>query len=224
MRIRPLATLVSTLVSVAASSVTADTAKPKPAPKAPTTGFWKVLVQPNAKWTLHIHGETEPSESSDFHPGPITIETYDVRKVGDADVARLRWRRGMDSSESALSGTHAPPLDQFAVTSAGLYILRAEMDDKKIAEVLKGKPSRSDPPKPYKGTTVNEGRYLEIRDDLVCIGQGPTPGESPCEDTCDGGICISATDGIVRLEGNWAPDMFDYVQVKPNKKRKTKKK
>jgi hypothetical protein len=181
---------------------------------APGKGFWKVLVQPKAKWTLYMFGETEPKRSSDYNPEPITIETYDVRKIGDADVARLRWRQGKDSTESALSGTHAPPLDQFAVTEAGLYLLTAEMDDQKIAEVLKGKPSRSDPPKPYKGTKLNEGRYLEIRDGLVCIGQGPAPGEPECEDTCDGGICISATDGIVRLEGNWAPSMFDYMQVK----------
>ena len=62
---------------------------------------------------------------------------------------------------------------------------------------------------------AKHGRYLELRGGLVCLGQGPTPGEPPCEDTCDGDVCISATDGIVRLEGTWAPDMFDYGQVKP---------
>lgn len=190
--------------------------KPRPAAKTepqPGKGFWKVLVQPHAKWTLYMFGEIEPARDSDHHPPPITIETYDVRKVGDADVARLRWRQG-DSTESALAFTHAPRLDQFAVTPAGLYLLNADMDDAQIAEALQGKPSRSDPPKPYKGTKLNEGRYLEIRDGMVCLGQGPTPDAPDCEDTCDGDVCISATDGIVRLEGNWAPDMFDYMAVK----------
>ena len=177
----------------------------------PGKGFWKVLVQPNAKWTLYFFTEVEGGPDNSPHPGPITVETYDVRKIGDADVARLRWTQG-ENKESPLVGTQAPPLDQFAVTSAGLYILKADMTDAQIAEVLKGKPSRSDPPKPYVGTKLNQGRFLQIRDDLVCMGEGPTPGAPQCEDTCEGSVCISATDGIVRLEGNWAPDMFDYVQ------------
>ncbi len=192
---------------------TAD-AKPKKSAKhepAPGKGFWRVLVQKGAKWTLRM--EAEGDMSSDYHPQPITIETYDVRRVGDADVARLRWRQG-DGDDSPLAGTHAPPLDQFAVTAQGLYLLSADMDDAKIAAALKGKPARSDPPKPYKGTKLNEGRFLEIRDGLVCMGQGPTPDDPPCDDVCEGAVCISATDGIVRLEGNWAPQMFDYAQAK----------
>lgn len=195
-------------------------AKRKPAATSthgPGKGFWKVLVQPKAKWTLYyfteVEGEGRPDDSP--HPGPITVETYDVRKIGDADVARLRWTQG-DSKDSPLIGTQAPSLDQFAVTSAGLYILKAEMTDAQIAEALKGKPSRSDPPKPYAGTKLNQGRFLRLRDDLVCMGEGPTPGAPDCEDVCEGAVCISATDGIVRLEGNWAPDMFDYEQ-KPKK-------
>ena len=208
--------LASALV---ASVVATAGAKPKSKPKTtaappPAKGFWKILVQPNAKWTLYMLGDTGPASGSEFHPEPITIETYDVRKVGAADVARLRWRQGADSTDSPLSGTHAPRLDQFAVTADGLYILTADMDDAAITKALTGKPSRSDPPKPYKGSKLNEGRYLELRDGLVCIGQGPDPGEPACEDTCDGDICISATDGIVRVDGNWAPDMFDYAQAK----------
>jgi hypothetical protein len=228
MHLRTAWSITFTIVVMAASGASADKARPKRAKAKITTraepppgkGFWKVLVQPNAKWKLYLFGETQPRPDSDFHPEPITIETYDVRKVGDADVARVRWRQGADSTESALAGTHAPPLDQFAVTPAGLYILTEDMDDARIAEALKGKPSRSDPPKPYKATKRNEGRYLEIRDGLVCMGEGPAPEEPPCEDICGGEVCISATDGIVRLEGNWAPDMFDYIQVKAPAKQK----
>src|SRR5262245_4709583 len=93
-------------VALAVSSVSADPAKPKPPKKAkattksgptPPKGFWKVLVQPKAKWTVAFFGGEKPIDASDYHPEPITIETYDVRKVGTADVARLRWRQGKDS-------------------------------------------------------------------------------------------------------------------------------
>jgi hypothetical protein len=212
MRMRTGSWITVVMIAIAAA---AAAAKPKAAKVAtpPAKGFWKVLVQPNAKWTLYKFGEVAP-KASDEPSEPITIETYDVRKVGDADVARLRWRHGADATQSALAGTNAPRLDQVAVTAAGLYLLTADMDDAKVAEALHGKPSRSDPPRPYKGTKLNQGRYLEVRDDLVCLGQGPAPGDPPCEDTCDGSVCISATDGIVRLEGNWAPSMAEYVQVK----------
>lgn len=52
----------------------------------------------------------------------------------------------------------------------------------------------------------------------MCTGQGSTPGELECEDRCDGDICIPATDGILRVEGNWAPQMFGYMQVKPGRR------
>lgn len=200
------------VVALVASQASGDSpkAKPhrhkpaaaKPAAKALGKGFWNVLVQPHAKWVLE-----QEIDDPDDHAPPITVETYDVRKVGSADVARLRWRQG--SNDAAINTSM---LDQIAVTPSGLYILTSDMDDAKIAERLKGKPSRSDPPKPYTGTKLNQGRYLEIRDDLVCMGEGPLPDDPPCEDTCFGEVCISATAGIVRLDGNWAPNMEPYAQ------------
>jgi hypothetical protein len=144
------------------------------------------------KWVLH---ET----TSDGTLTTLTIETYDVRKVGKADVARLRWK--VDDKEIEPTA----PLSQVAVTDAGLYLLWAAQDDAKVGDALKKSPSRSDPPKPYDGTKLNEGRYLHLRDGLVCLGQGPRPGDGDCPDTCDGWVCISATDGIVEVAGNWSP-------------------
>ena len=159
-------------------------------PKKPGKGFWKVLVQKGSKWVLH---ETVGEKAT------LTIETYDVRKVGKADVARLRWT--VDKHEFEPSA----PLTQIAVTDAGAYLLWAAQDDAKVAEALKKPPSRSDPPKEYAGTKLNEGRYLKIRDGLVCMGQGPEPDAGECPDTCDGWVCISPTDGIVEVAGNWSP-------------------
>ena len=170
-------------------------------PKTPGKGFWKVLVQKGAKWVLH-------ESTAEGKPATLTIETYDVRKVGKANVARLRWTvKSGDTHEFEPSA----PLTQIAVTDDGAYLLWAAQDDAKVSEALKKKPSRSDPPKPYKGTKLNEGRYLDIRDGLVCMGQGPTPDAGECPDTCDGWICISPSDGIVEVAGNWSPgvSMFD---------------
>jgi len=167
-------------------------------------GFWKILVKPNAVWTLN---ETIGEDAK----GVITVETYDVRKIGKADVARLRWTLKNGSTKEDIGG-HDGRYTQVAVTDAGLYIMEASMDDKSVEKALAGKPSRSDPPKPYEGTKQNNGRYLMIMDGLVCLGQGPLPGAGDCPDTCDGTMCISPTDGVVTLYGNWAPGVSIFAQ------------
>jgi hypothetical protein len=194
------------LVFLVATSVHAQKPSPSPAPR----GFWKVLVTPKAKWTLV---DTIGEKKS---PGRIVVETYDVRKVGAADVARLRWTRiwgpAKDDREDYGSSGEGR-YTQVAVTPAGLYILSADMDDAKIAEALKRKPSRSDPPKAYKSSKQNEGRYLRVEgDDLVCMGYEPLPGAPDCADTCEGEACYSSTRGPVKLSGTWAPDMGIYAQ------------
>ncbi len=72
------------------------------APKTPGKGFWKILVKPGAKWTLYDwFDELAVKGGEKREIGTLTIETYDVRKIGDADVARLRWRQN-GSDEDAL--------------------------------------------------------------------------------------------------------------------------
>jgi hypothetical protein len=168
---------------------------------SPGKGFWRILVKPNAKWVLK-------QKNADKNPNTITVETYDVRKVGKADVARLRWTYNGEGGKQDLSGQPGK-LDQVAVTDAGLYLLTADMDDKKIAKALEGKPSRSDPPKPYKGTTENQGRYLNVNGGSVCIGEGPLPGAGDCEDVCFAELCMS-DQGIDILQGRWAPNFEIY--------------
>ena len=169
--------------------------------KKPGKGFWKILVTPNAKWVLH---------GAD-HKGTITVETYDVRKVGGASVARLRWsyKLGEDTRDI---GSADSTFTQVAVTNEGLYLSSADLDDAEVSARLKKKPSRSDPPKPYKGTNRNDGRYLTIKGDLVCLGSGPSPGDGDCDDVCYGELCISATDGIVTLDGTWSPSVDHFGQ------------
>jgi hypothetical protein len=166
-------------------------------------GFWKVLVTPKAHWVLH-------STNADGGISTITVETYDVRKVGSADVARLRWTfRGATDDEARDFSGQEGAFAQVAVTPAGLYLLDKDDDDAKIAKALGGKPSRSDPPKPYAGTTRNHGRYVTIEDGKVCMGTGPEPGAGDCPDTCDGAVCMT-TAGIVEIFGTYAPDQDIY--------------
>ncbi len=171
----------------------------------PGKDFWKILTKP-AKWVLADTSAEEKDRS-------VTFEIYDARKVGDADVARIRiterWGPGKTDMND-VSGTALPV--QVAVTAKGLYFLNDTKDDAKITAVLAGKPTRSSPPKAYKGTKVNNGRYLHVEGDVVCMGEEPLPGAGMCADICEGEVCISATDGVVSLHGTFSPNHDDYAQ------------
>ncbi len=197
------------VLAFAAAGALADAKKPK-TPKqkvVPGKEFWKILVKPNAKWVLKDSDEKTGKES-------IIIETYDVRKVGDADVARIRWTYiAVDGTKQDIGATESGKPTQVAVTAKGLFLLNKENDDAKVAERLKGKPSRSSPPKGYGGTKKNQGRYLAINDEgIVCMGEAPTEKDFQCEDVCDAWICISATAGITELAHRWAPGERQFDQ------------
>lgn len=185
-------------------------AKPK---KKPSKDFWKVLVKPGAKWKLDNTTIDDPK-----YKNSILVETYDVRKVGDADVARIRWTHVQaDGSKVDIGDTANGKPTQVAVTDKGLFLLNATNDDAKVAERLKEKPSRSTPPKAYEGNKKNGGRYLSISDDgVVCMGEAPRSPDQ-CEDTCDGWVCISETDGVTEVSGTMAPNL-DHFASKPPKK------
>ena len=172
-------------------------------------GFWKVLVTPKAHWVLHRTDDMDITAT-------VTAETYDVRKVGNADVARLRWTfASADPAQERDISDQDGLFTQVAVTPAGLYLLDKSDDDAKILKVLAGKPSRSDPPKPYAGTKRNHGRYLTIDKGVVCMGTGPEPGAGDCPDTCDGAVCMTSS-GIVGVFGTYAPDEAIYASDEYN--------
>jgi len=174
--------------------------------KRPAKGFWKILVKPNAKWVL----VEDTSDAKERGRHVITAETYDVHKVGNADVARIRWTSTYDGKKVDDLGNL---ITHVAVTKKGLYFLDDKDDDAKISKILKAKkPSRTDPPKPYKGTKRNKGRYQDVRNGQVCIGQGPMPDAGPCDDVCEGEMCIDPVDGIVELSGTWAPNYSTFKQ------------
>jgi hypothetical protein len=167
--------------------------------KRPGKDFWKVLVTPKAKWVLH---EANPSDAI-AKSATVTVTTYDVRTIGNAQVARIRWTHSDSTSESTFGGSAILPT-QVAVTRAGLYLLDADMDDAAVAVALEKKPARSSPPKPYKGTKRNGGRYLTVRGAEVCMGWAKLAADGPCEDVCESEVCFDAA-GITSITGFEAP-------------------
>ena len=98
------------------------------------------------------------------------------------------------------------------MTSAGVYLLNADMDDAKVSAALKGKPARSDPPKEYRGGKQNHGRYRRFEGGSTCMGEEPLPGDGPCADVCEAEVCISPTDGVISISGLAAPSYSTWSQ------------
>lgn len=98
------------------------------------------------------------------------------------------------------------------MTRAGLYLLDEAMDDIAVAKALKKRPARSSPPKPYKGTRRNGGRYLKIYGAQVCVGQARLAADGPCEDVCETEVCFSATKGVTEITGYDAPGEMIWKQ------------
>lgn len=175
--------------------------------KKPGKDFWNILVTPKAKWTLRDPAADDAARKA----ATVTVETYDVRTIGKAQVARLRWTHKHDTGEITFGGGLLQPT-QVAVTRDGLYLLDAAMDDAAVANALKKKPARSSPPKAYKGTKQNGGRYLKIYGADVCIGQARLAADGPCEDVCETEVCFSATKGVTEITGYDAPGEMIWKQ------------
>jgi hypothetical protein len=173
-----------------------------PVPASPK-GVWRSLVKPKARFELPLV-DAGPEDS-------VFVETYDVRKVGEADVARLRYRyaKGHDPKDGKPNPTWAT---QIAVTAAGVWFLDAKLDDAAVTAALAKSPSEPDSPKPYRATRQNGGRSLSIEDTkggaIVCLRQDADLG---CKDACAEEVCVSPQAGIVRLGGNIAPGKQMYV-------------
>lgn len=142
----------------------------------------------------------------------VVVETYDVRSVGPARVGRLRWTYVSPGEKSSLEQCGFGCPRRVGVTAAGLYFLDEDASDAQILEAIKGPPDRSEPPRPYRATRRNEGRYLRFDGQRVCMGEEPLPGAEECEDTCVAEVCISGTAGVVQLSGTWAPSFGIFTQ------------
>ena len=104
-----------------------------------------------------------------------------------------------------------PDPRRVAVTSAGIYFLDEDASDALILERLKRPPDRSEPPRSYRATKKNHGRYLKFDGARACMGEEPPPG-GDCDDVCGAEVCFSAEAGVVELSGTWAPDSSIFAQ------------
>jgi hypothetical protein len=201
--------LVVALLLSAPVAFASETAAPALSAASPQKGFWKVLVKPNARWVLPNTITKDPKDT-------LVVETYDVRKVRDADVARPRVTH--TTKDGKTDATNQLPFSQVALTEAGIYLLNALDDDAAVLAALKHKPSRSNPPREYGPTSRNSGRYLSFErrgvSTLVCTGYQPLPDAGECEDTCFGSVCISAEEGVVKVDGTYAPDNDAFEAAK----------
>lgn len=177
---------------------------------AAPAGFWRVLVQPNATWRLAeiSGGDDEPTE--------IVVETVEVRRVGDAEVARLRWTHRFPGGEADAADQGLP--GQVAVTPAGVWFLGGDLDDERVAAALAANPpSQPDPPVEVKRQSRADGDYVTLRatregERVVCVGEEPGPGSGDCDDICHAELCVAERGGVVSVEGLWAPGEAIFVQ------------
>ncbi len=170
-------------------------------------GVWQPLVQAHARWLLRDTGTVQNADT-------IAVETYDVRKIGGADVARLRWvlqqgTRHRDVGASLAGGRFT----QLAVTPRGLYLLSASMDDAKVARALAAAPTWRDPPDAVEPASSGDGSFVRVdRSGLVCVGhvaaEGACDGETGL---CEGELCVDAG-GVARIAGSWAPGNATFAR------------
>lgn len=171
-------------------------------------------MQPKQQWVLHDTSSGTPKRV-------IVVETYDTHQVGGVSVARLRWTAkedlGGDAKDASNVGAEdGPSFTHLAVTDRGLYILRENADDAAIAKQVQGKPSRPEPPRAFKGTKKNQGRFLNLHKQadgpVICVGYGPESDAAGCDSVCVAEMCLSPTKGVVQLSGKVTPDFGTFTQ------------
>jgi hypothetical protein len=224
-RLVPLAAFLAFLTpSMASAATPAKPAKapaPAPAPaaaaKASAASVWEPLVAPGARFVLlgAPPAASAAALSTSVTPGPrIVVESYDVRVVHGAKVARLRWVVEDNGARSPM-GNSLPT--QIAVTKKGAWLLTERLDDKGVAAALAHKPTFADPPRPIE----NDDGYVRrektaISADAVCIGIG-TPPPKPCPaGICHAEYCLAPGIGLVSMSGNYTPSAGAFVAPRPS--------
>ncbi|MDI3288727.1 hypothetical protein [Polyangium sp. 15x6] len=170
---------------------------------------WGPLVRRGACWTLLNHTKGAPD-----YDDTLLVMPWNVRKVGKADVAQLKYTLGRNSS------AHESPDDvlpkQVAVTDQGVWFLPADADDAAITAALRKPPTHAAKPKTFEPT--QENGYTFVREaktsggPIVCAGHAIPPAQGNCGDKCNAMVCFSASNGVVIVEGTAAPASGVYAQ------------
>jgi hypothetical protein len=193
--------LLPLLLLVASAADAAPRKKPAAATpagvvkEAKASSVWEPLVVANARFVLH-GGEGESAR--------IIVESYDVRTVKGAKVARLRWVVEEGGARSPM-GNSLPT--QIAVTKKGAWLLTDRLDDKAVGEALRGKPTFTDPPR----AGHSDDGYVRKDGEAVCVGIG-TPPETPCPaGVCHAEYCLEPGVGLTSMSGNYTPSAGKFA-------------
>lgn len=167
---------------------------------------WRSLVQPNARWVLQSTSGT----------GRLRIEVYDVRTVGAAAVARLRWLRAEPGKPEEEAGGGGPPwhsIQHVAITTRGLFILSPQTSLRELDRILARKPdypsilttrerNQKDSVFFTKAKSATEG----------CVGYYS---RTECAtESCYATLCVDAERGITFASGAYSPDGGDYAGLR----------
>jgi hypothetical protein len=167
--------------------------------------FWHVLAQPGSCWSI-VPAEGDPARD-------IVIEAYDARRVGDADVARLRVTYNGPSGPEDLSERDPWP-QQVAVGAKGVWFVPKKADDKAIDAAMSKPATHLLTPRPAEPAKANKWRFLRKgtspKGEVACIGYEIPKGE--CTEACMASVCVSHTGGIVLAEGAATPTGGAFAQ------------
>jgi hypothetical protein len=171
-------------------------------------GLWQPLVAASTTWKLiNYNIRTEPNEDD-----AVIVTNYDLRRVGSAAVARLRWKTS--GGEDVGDGEHLP--QQVAVSGNKVWFLPLNAEDAAVSQALARKPTFVDPPAEVHPTRKNKWRWVHTSSGkngpITCVGHYQPQGDD-CEDTCAGMVCFSAKYGVVAVEGTSSPN-FEYYALK----------
>lgn len=196
-------TIIRSAILVLAAGAIAAARTPPPKPASAPAGAFRPLVQPNAKWTL-----LGPNGMK------IVVENHDVRKIGAADTARLRYTVIVPGKKPAELDAGAPR--RVAVSPTGAWLFAASDDDAKIAAALAKPPQFTDPPQLVKPSRSKNGDYVNLihlqKGDKICVGRAPPPG-TPCGDICFAELCLNPRDGLVEMGGTYTPNQESFTQA-----------
>lgn len=187
---------------------------PKPAAVATADSLWLSVLAKETTWKLpNTLGDSE----EDY--GQVEITLHNRREHRGTVIAELSGTYFVGGKEA-----NASPELPGLIVADGKHALvhyygseHDERSDEEWVQALKREPSHEDPPKKFIEYDEYSSTYLEIREHkkgaLYCMAEGPPDDDDfMCDDTCFATLCFSKVDGIVVLDGTWAPEDIPFAQ------------
>jgi hypothetical protein len=192
--------------SVPSSSQVEPSSQSKPTPNEERSSFWLEILAKETVWTLP---EVEPEKPDSL----VEMTLSNRRVVDDVVFAELdgRYLIGGKEQPYSIGGPHLIVANGRRALLGGLHAELANGDDEELIEALESTDALSDPPEEFVHYSEDGSILLEIREfageSIYCVGEGPPNDEDfECPDTCFATLCFSKDNGVVYLDGTWAPE------------------